>query len=200
MSARRIEIYGIRHIYVEYNLAGVLTLKRLYTAQKFDLKVTNAQLEFSGDGRKFRKIYGYQSEGTIDVDTWDDAMDAILWGVPNVAPAGGDDFNTRLIKGSSGEMSPNFVGIRVSKDAGDGDTGAPLVMRTRVLRAQFAPDMPTQSQTEAIEPRTLTWNARIATTDVVGGLITGMPAFGLFHVIDVLTDTTKFDPVPGDIY
>ncbi len=200
MTTRRIEIAGIRHVYIEYNNSGVLGFKRLYTASKFDEKITSSQLEYSGDGRKFRRMYGYQSEGTIDVDTWDDQMDSIIWSLPNVSPQGGDDFYARLVKGNSAEMSPNFLGIRVSRDAFDGDTGAPLVVRTRILKAQFAPNMPSQDASEAITARTLTWNARIAYTDIAGNTLTGMPSNGAFSVIDFLSNTANFDPVPGDVY
>ncbi len=198
MAVEKIEIYGVRHAYVEYNNAGTLAFKRVWFTKGCELKVQNAKLEYSGDGQKYAKNYGYQADGTVEADLDDDTIDSILWPIPVTTPLGGDDFAKRYVHGSYAEMQTNFVGLRISLDAGDVDTGAPLVVRYRILKAQFSPDTPPKMQTEAIVGRMLEWSARKAYTDVTGAAVTGVPTTGAFWVKDIVSNTAAFDPVPSD--
>lgn len=199
MTTQRIEQYGIRHTYVEYMSGGVLTLKRAWLTDKTEVKVSNAKLDFSGDGQKYTKNYGYQASGSVEFMVDDTTVDSILWANPAVSPLTGDDFATRYVKGGDAEMQSNFVGLRISIDASDADTGAPIVVRFRILRVQFDPDNPGAQQSQKNGGRLLTWNARRTNVAIDGTTPTGMPANGCYWFRDYLTDSTKFDPVAGDI-
>ncbi len=193
------ELYGIRHCYLEYNISGTLNFKRVWMSEKCAWKVNNGKLEFSGDGKKYAKNYGYQASGSVETSVDDDSIDAIIWNTPVVTPLSGDDFAKRFIKGSDAEMQTNFVGLRLTLDGADIDAGTPIVCRYRMLKVQFSPDTPPDFGSEKIEGRMLSWDARVATTDVVGGAISGMPSRGAFWLKDWITDPTKFDPVPNDV-
>lgn len=198
MTLQKYELYGIRHVYVEWNNSSVLAFKRAYLSKKCDLKVNNAKLEFSGDGQKYTKNYGYQASGSLEFDGEDNTVDSILFATAAVAPQGGDDFASRYVKGTDAEMATNYVGLRITLDGADAATGAPIVVRYRVLKVQFAPDTPPAFQTESIVGRVLAWDARKATTDIVGTAVTGVPTRGAFWVKDYITNSANFDPVSSD--
>jgi hypothetical protein len=198
MTLQKYELYGIRHTYIEYSSGGVLTFKRAYLTKKCDLKVNGAQLEFSGDGQKYKKNYGYQASGTLEFDGEDNTISSILFGISSVSPQGGDDFASRYIHGTDAEMATNYVGVRITIDGADAATGAPIVKRIRIPKAQFSPDTPPAFQTESIVGRVVAFEARKATTDVVGTAITGMPTRGGFWIEDFITNSANFDPVSSD--
>lgn len=199
-AQQKLEMYGVRHCYIEFNNTGTLGFHRVWFTKKCDLKVVTTKLEFSGDGRKFHKNYGYELEGSIEAEIDDTTLDSLIWSTPATANNGTtDDFSVRYVKGTTTEFQSNFVGIRLSIDAEDADTGALVVVRFRVLKAQFDPDQPQAMQTAAVVGRMLTFSARPSTTDIIGASLTGMPSGGGFMVKDIITDSTKFDPVPGDI-
>jgi hypothetical protein len=193
------ELYGIRHTYIEYNNASVLAFRRVWMTKDCEVKIANQMLEFAGDGQKFKRPYGYECEGTVMADIDADDLDPIIFGTANVTPVGPDDFHFRQVRGTDAEMQGQFVGLRITVDGADTDTFAPIVVRFRILRVQFMPDNPGKMASQTVQGRQLTWNARRTTTDIVGTAITGMPARGGWWVKDYITDTTKFDPVPGDI-
>lgn len=199
-AQQKLEVLGVRHCYIEYNNAGTLALHRVWFTKKCELKVASTALEFAGDGQKIHRDYGYSLEGTIEASIDDTTLDPILWQQPAVANNGTtDDFSVRFLKGSAAEQAPQFVGIRLSLDADDGDTGAPVVVRYRVLRATFAPDTPDTAQSQTAYSRMLAWKARPALKDISGTALTGVVNNYVYWVKDILTDSTKFDPVPGDV-
>lgn len=197
--AAKYEVYGIRHTYIVYNNASAYGFKRVYMTKACEAKIGVTTLEFSGDGYKFKKNYGYEADGTVEADVEDDQLDFILWNLPKVTPAGGDDFALRYAHGSDTELQTNYVEVRLTLDAADADTGAAAVVRYRFLRCQFSPDTPVKFATQAVAGRMLAWNTRKTLTDVIAASPTGMPARGCHWLKDFITDPTKFDPVPGDI-
>ncbi len=199
MAENKYEIYGVRHCYIEYNNGGVIGYKRVWFTKESEIKAEAGKLEFSGDGQKFNRPYGYLCSGTVACEIDDDTIDSILWGLPVVTPGGGDDFAKRFYHGVDQELQTTYVGVRLTMDGANTDTGAPIVMRFRVLKAQFSPDSPPKMQTEAIGGRLLTFNAHRTTTDIVGGALTSMPTRGASWIRDFITNTANFDPVPGDI-
>lgn len=199
MSENKFETYGIRHVYIESNNAGSLAYKRAWMTKDTEIKVSSQKLEFSGDGQKFQRNYGYQASGTVAVDIDDDAIDTLLWALASPTPGVGDDFNKRFFHGGDQELQTTYLGLRVSIDGANTDTGAPIVIRFRILKVQFEPDTPVKYQTAAIGGRMLSWNGHRALTDIAGTTPTGMPTRGCFWMRDIVTDPTKFDPVPGDI-
>src|SRR5258706_8804998 len=194
-AQQKVEMYGVRHCYVEFNNTGVLGFHRVWLSKKCDVKVSTQKLEFAGDGQKYHKNYGYMAEGAIEASVDDTTLDGLLWNTPGVQNNGTtDDFSVRFIKGGSAEMQSNFVVLRISIDAADADTGALLVVRYRILRVQFDPDTPSSAQSQTVVSRLLNWSGRPAKLDIVGAALTGMPANGCFWVKDYITDSTKFDP------
>lgn len=189
---------GVRHTYIEWNNAGVMGYKRCWLTDKADIKTATSNLQYAGDGTKNTLYYGYELSGTVETEADDDTIDSILFGTPVVGPQAGDDFVKRYIKGSYAELASNFVGVRISIDAKNAATGAVAVFRYRVLKAQFAPEAPQPFQSEAISSRLFTFTGWKATKDVVGASPTGMPSDGCYWMLDILTDPTRFDPVPGD--
>lgn len=193
------ELYGIRHTYVEYNNASVLAFRRIWMTKDCEIKVANQTLQFSGDGGSFKRNYGYECEGTVAAEIDANDLDPIIFGTANVSPLGGDDFAQRQVRGTDAEMAGTYVGLRVTVDGADTDTMAPIVVRFRILKVMFDPDAPQKMASQTAQGRMLAWKARRTTTDIVGTAITGMPARGGWWVKDYITDSTKFDPVPGDL-
>lgn len=190
---------GIRHTYIEYNNSGVIGLKRCWLTDKCDIKSQVQSLVYAGDGTQNTVYYGYKLDGTIETQADDDTIDSILFGTPVVGPQTGDDFVKRYVKGSYAELATNFVGLRVTIDAKNAATGALAVFRYRVLKCQFAPEQPPQFASEAVTSRMFTYASWKAKTDIAGGTLTGMPSDGCYWLMDIITDSTKFDPVPGDV-
>ncbi len=199
MAESRLETYGVRHCYIEYNNAGVIAFKRAWMTKECEIKVSSQKLEFSGDGQKFQRNYGYEASGTIAAQIDDDTIDQILWGLTSPTPGVGDDFTKRYYHGGDQELQTTYVGLRLSINGANTDTGAPVVIRFRILKVQFDPDTPVKYQTEAVGGRMLSWNAHKASTDIAGVTPTSIPTGGCFWMRDILTNPTNFDPVPGDI-
>lgn len=164
-----------------------------------EIKVSNQKLEFAGDGNKFQRNYGYQASGTVAFDIDDDSIDSTLWGLTSATPGAGDDFSKRYFHGGDQELQTTYVGLRLTIDGSNTDTGAPIVIRFRLLKVQFDPDVPVKYQSEAIGGRLLTFNAHRALTDIAGTTPTGMPTRGCFWIRDIITNSANFDPVPGDV-
>lgn len=199
MAETKLEVYGVRHCYVVYNNAGAYAYKRVWFTKECEIKTTFGKLEFSGDGQKFSRPYGYEATGTIMADIDDDTLDSILWQLPKVAPGAGDIFASRYYHGTDQELQTTYVELMLTLDGANTDTGAPIVVRYTLPKIQFEPDTPVKYQTEAIGGRQLTFNAHRTTTDIIGAALTNMPSRGCAWFKDLITITTDFDPVPGDI-
>ncbi len=199
MAEMKMMVLGVRHCYIEYNNSGVLAFKRAWYTKECEFKVNSAKLEFAGDGQKLTRDYGYQCDGTIAAEIDDDTLDSILWAIPKTAPGGGDNFATRYYHGTDNELQANYVGVRLTLDGQNADTGAPLVVVYRALKVIFDPDTPVKYATEAVGGRMLSWNGFRALTDIAGNALTTIPSRGAFWMKDIVTNATYFDPVPGDI-
>lgn len=193
-TQQKLLIGSVRHSYIVSNNSGALSFHRVWLTDQCSIKSSAGKIDFSGDGTKITKYYGYQLEGNLKASADDAALDAILYNTPQVAPVGGDDFAYRYIKGGQGELQPNNVEVRISLDAYDGDTDAAVVVRYRILRCQFAPDTPPDFKSEAMAGRDLQFMAYLAATDIAGNALTGMPSTGAFMVKDIITNSANFDP------
>jgi hypothetical protein len=199
MTVAKYEVLGIRHTYVVYNNTGSFGYLRVYMTNNCEIKVGTTTLEFSGDGTKNKKDYGYECEGSVEADVDDDTLDSILWGLTKVTPAGGDQFAYRYVHGGDKELATNFVEVWCTLDAVDADTGAAAVIRYRVLKAQFDPETPPKFGSQKVAGRMLGFKARRTLTDILGNTPTGMPARGAYWMKDIITNSNYFDPVAGDI-
>lgn len=193
------QVYGVRHTYIEYNNVGTLAYKRAWLTKECEIKVSNQKLEFAGDGVKLTRNYGYSAEGSVMSELEDDQLDNILWGLTAVAPGGGDDFAKRYYHGQDAEIAAQYVGVRISLDATDADTGAVAVIRYRILRCLFDPDAPDKFASQAVAGRKLSFQAYQTKTDVAGAALTSVPSRGAFWTREFITNSNNFDPVPGEI-
>ncbi len=196
---QKIQIGSVRHCYIVYNNSSAYGYKRVWLSKKCEVKPTFGKLEYSGDGMKLQKMYGYQLDGTIEADATDDTLDSILFVTPVVTPVGGDLFAKRYVKGTRAELQTNYVGVWITMDGEDADTGAVLAVRYNILKAQFNPETPPALATEAVAGRMLSFNARKTTVDILGNAVTGVPSDGAFWTYDIITNAANFDPV-AEVY